>query len=216
MSDNFENAFTRAMDDLHQGRLAEPDHYLKMVPADRRDELADRLAAAMTERGPITGLDDISSEAYSRALAAVATVKGNAGPTGILPGAFRQLCLSRGIEPRQVVDSLAERFGIPDSGRPALRRRLHQLQTGELLGSQISDRLLEALAEIVDADPKDFRAAATPTGPSRRLTLAAPMGRDSKSPELRSAPSRPQPGRAAGPDPAAELVERLFCGGPYA
>lgn len=216
MSDSLERTFTLAMDDLHQGRLAEPEHYLKMVPADRRDALADRLAAAMTERGPVEGIDDISSEAYSRALAAVATVKGNAGPTGILPGAFRQLCLSRGIEPSQVVDALAERFEIPDSGRPALRRRLHQLQTGELVGSQISDRLLEALAEIVEADPKDFRAAATPTGPPRRLTVAAPMGRDSSSPELRSVPKTPEHGRAAGPDPAAEIVERLFCGGPDA
>jgi hypothetical protein len=213
MSDTFENAFTLAMDDLHADRLADPEHYLKMVPADRRDELADRLAAAMTERGPIRGVDDVSSEAYSRALAAVATVKGNAGPTGILPGAFRQLCLTRGIEPSEVVDALAERFEIPDSGRPALRRRLHQLQTGELLGSEISDRLLQALAEIVEADPEDFRAAATPTGPPRRLTVATPMGRDSSSPELRSAPSAPQHGRPAGPDPAAELVERLFCGG---
>ncbi|HEX8105791.1 MAG TPA: hypothetical protein VF533_24460 [Solirubrobacteraceae bacterium] len=216
MSDNLERTFTLAMDDLNAGRLADPEHYLKMVPAELRDELADRLAAAMTERGPVEGIDDISSEAYSRALAAVAMVKGNAGPTGILPGAFRQLCLSRGIEPRHVVDALAARFQIPVSGRPALRRRLHQLQTGELVGSQISDRLLQALAELVEADVKDLRAAATPTAPPRRLTLAAPMGRDAGSPELRSAPSAPQHGRAAGPDPAAELVERLFCGGPDA
>lgn len=220
MRNSFEHAFTLAINDLNHDRLAEPEHYLGMVPRDRHDEFIDRLTAAMAERGPIPGVDDVSSEAYSRALAAVATVRRSAGPTGILPGALVALRRARGIDRDDVLDHLAADFQIGDSGRPALRRMYHQLETGTLLGSKVSHRLLASLARRLEAKVEDFIAAVQPTGPARQLATAAPMGRssgrdiDGGARDGRGAAGAG--GRAFGFNPDTELVELLFRGGPDA
>jgi hypothetical protein len=217
MSNSFEQAFALAIDDLNQDRLAEPDHYLAMVAQHRHDEFIDRLTAAMAERGPIAGVDDLSAQAHSRALAAVATVKHSAGPTGILPGALVALRKARGIDRDDILDHLAADLHIGDGGRPALRRMYHQLETGTLLGSKVSHRLLGSLARRLEAKVEDFIAAVQPTGPARQLATAAPMGRSSGPAAAGGGrPTGGAGGRYVGPDPDAELVERLFRGGPDA
>lgn len=213
MMDTFEQAFLAAIDDLNAGRLHDdPDHYLRAVPAARHAEFTRRLTALMVARGP--GDDDkVTPAAHDAALSAVMAASGS-GAAGILPGALRRLRKARGIERDVLLDALAAEYDIGPGGRDALRRYYHQLESGALTGPTIAHRLLRSLARHLDADGEDFIAAASAvvrgSAPGRP---AAAMGR--------SAGDRPQPSAQAGlagapgrPDPDAELVERLFTGGP--
>lgn len=224
MSDTFEQAFMAAVDDLNAGRLSDdPGFYLRTVPAARHEEFTRRLSALMAARGP-SGHDAVAGEAYDAALAAVAAVRATAGSSGILPGALRQLRKVRGIERETIIDALAEEYAVGPTGRDALRRYYHQLETGQLLGSRLSHRLLRSIARKLDADGEDFIAAAR-TAASRvagagggGLRAVPAMGRGAG--ESPAAPPRgaggSDAGRVVGRDPDVELVEQLFCGGPDA
>jgi transcriptional regulator with XRE-family HTH domain len=212
----FEHAFSAAIDDMNAGRLRDPEHYLGMVPAQRRAELSNLLAAVVATRGPSPASDAKTTEGYARAMAAIADVEGSAGPTGILPGALRRLRLARGLEREQVLAALSEDLGIGESGSAALRRHYQELATGRLVGSRIAHRLLRSLAKVFDADPDDFIAAAQPIGTTTPKLRAVPsMGRSAgeNPPPVAGSQQRRE---AVGSDPNVELVERLFTGGPDA
>jgi hypothetical protein len=214
----FEQALARALDDLAHDRLADPDEYLTMVPAERRDEFVDRLTAAMAGRPPSTTAVP-AHEAHERALAAVAAARSAGGPSGILPEALIALRRARGVERDDVLDTLAADLEIGPGGRPALRRYYHQLETGTLLGSRVSHRVLASLARRLGARLEDFVAASRPTGPAGagRGALGGALARgagDARAGGSASA-GRAEP-RPAAPDPDAERVARLFCGGPDA
>jgi hypothetical protein len=214
MSDGFEQAFTIALDDLNNDRLAPPEDYLTMVPRARHDEFVERLTAAMAERGPIEGVDELSCEAHRRALAALAQVRGSGGPSGILPGALITLRRARGIDRDDVLDHLASEFSIGPNGRPTLRRYYHRLETGGLLGTKVSHRLLRSIATRLGASGDDFIAAIQPIGEQSPLIAAPSMGRGAGSPrKLGNIVNRSDPAADPRPDPDVELVERLFCGG---
>jgi hypothetical protein len=161
MIDAFDHAFLAAIDDLNAGRLHDdPAHYLRMVPAARHDEFTRRLTALMAARGPADH-DEITAEAYDAALSAVArAISPGAGPAGILPGALRRLRKARGIERDVLIDALAAEYELGPTGRDALRRSYHQLESGALAGPSIAHRLLRSLARHLDADGEDFIAAA--------------------------------------------------------
>lgn len=214
MSDGFEQAFTIALDDLNNDRLEAPEEYLNMVPRARHDEFVAQLTAAMAERGPVEGVDELTAEAHQRALDALTQVRRNSGPCGILPGALIALRRARGIDRDAVLDHLAGEFSIGTSGRPALRRYYHRLETGALLGSKVSHRLLRSIATVLGARGDDFVAAAQPTGKQPRPIAVPAMGRGaggSRGP--RTVFDRSGADREVAPDPNIELVERLFCGG---
>lgn len=217
MSDAFELAFMAAVDDLNAGRLADhPGHYLATVPAARHEEFTRRLSALMAARGP-SAHDAVSGEAYDAALAAVATVKASAGRAGILPGALSQLRKARGIERETLVEQLAVEYELGPAGREALRRYYHRLESGQLVGSKLSHRLLRSIAAKLDASSEDFisaaRAAVRPsTGPSMRVAPA--MGRSSGLEEPAALADAGRGRTVPGREPDVELVEQLFCGGP--
>jgi hypothetical protein len=213
----FEQAFARALDDLAHDRLADPDEYLTMVPAARRDEFVDRLTAAMAGRAPSTAVP--AAEAHERALAAVAAARGASGPSGILPEALIALRRARGVERDDVLDHLASELEIGAGGRPALRRYYHQLETGTLLGSRVSHRVLASLARRLGARVEDFVAAIQPTGgggPALGGALARGAGDARPGGSATGPAGRSAPAHDARPDPDAERVAQLFCGGPDA
>jgi hypothetical protein len=215
MSDGFEQAFTIALDDLNNDQLGAPEDYLTMVPRARHNEFVDRLTAAIGERGPVSGDDLLATQGYRRALAAVAQVRASSGSSGVLPGALVALRRARGIDRDDVLDHVAAEFGISQTARPALRRFYHRLETGGLLGSNVSHRLLRTIAACLGADGDDFIASIQPIGRPRRLTgtpaIGRPAGGGRPVAGARAGPVRPVP-----PDLDIELVERLFCGGPDA
>lgn len=209
--DSFERAFWLAIEDLKQGEEKPLESYLSLVPAAQREELGRMLAAVLAARGPAPPADATESEGYRRAAAIVDEVMATRGAAGILPGTLKAMRNARGIEPEGVVERLADDFGVRgEEGRRALARNYHRLETGSLLGSSLSRRLLASLAAVFDVDPAEVSAAARPAkGPP--LTGAPAMGRGGGS----RAPSPPGSSERL-PDPEVDLVERLFHGGPNA
>lgn len=211
--DAVERAFWQALEDLKQGTEKPIEDYLRLVPQEQRQELAQLLADVLAARGPAPAPDAAESEGYKRALAVVDEVLGARGAAGILPGALKVMRNARGIEPDAVVEHLAADFGVEgEEGRRALARNYHRLETGTLLGSKLSRRLLRSLASVFDVDPADILAAARPIAEGPSLKSVPAMGRSGGTRE-------PSPSRPAGerlPDPEVELVERLFHGGPDA
>jgi hypothetical protein len=170
--------------------------------------LADVLAA----RGPAPAPGATESEGYKRAVAVVDEVLGARGVAGVLPGTLKAMRNARGIEPDGVVERLAADFEVRgEEGRQALARDYHRLETGKLLGSKLSRRLLSSLAAIFAVDPGEILAAARPAAKGPALKGVPAMGRsgDPGAPPPRSSSTRL-------PDPEVELVERLFHGGPDA
>jgi hypothetical protein len=217
--DAFDQAFLAAVDDLNAGRLHDdPRHYLRTVPAARHGEFTRRLSALMAARGP-AGHDEITSADYDAVLSAVAAIEPGAAAAGVLPGALRRLRKARGVERDTLIDALAAEYELGPTGREALRRHYHQLESGALIGPNIAHRLLRSLARQLDADGDDFIEAARAAvgGPLRSLQRPAPaMGRSAGSEQRRGATPAARQRPAGGPDPDVELVERLFTGGPYA
>jgi hypothetical protein len=211
----FDRAYFLALDDHNRGIPKGVDEYLRLVSTDLRGELASLIAATLTPRTPTGASAAEFAEGYARALAAVETVESSAGPTGILPGALESMSRARGVEPEQVVATLANEFGIDsEEGKRALRRYYHRLRSGQLIGSRITHRLLTMLARFFDAEPEDFIAAVRPAGPGSRLIAAPAMPRRAGA-SRRDASPRAQAVDPA-PHPDEELVMRLFCGGPDA
>lgn len=210
----FEQAFWQAIDDVHAGAVKPIESYLRLVPTHERDELARMLADVLVARGPAPTPSAQESEGYVRALAVIDDVLATPSRAGMLPQALKTMRNARGIERDQVIDRLAADFKITgESGRMALERYYHQLETGRLLGTRLASRLMESLARVFEIDVRDLVAGAQPTGEAPRLTAAPAMGRGSGS----SGP--PSQGDRAGdllPDPEVERVERLFTGGPDA
>lgn len=216
MSDAFDQAFLAALDDLNAGRLHDdPGHYLRTVPAARHGEFTRRLTALMAARGPASR-EQVTSEAYDAALSAVAAVTAGGESAGILPGALRRLRKVRGIERDALIDALAVEYDVGPTGRDALRRYYHELESGALAGPSIAHRLLRSLARHLDCDGDDFVAAARAVvRPRSPLRPAPAMGRSAGDVDRRRAPTTDA--RPIGRhDPDVELVERLFTGGPGA
>jgi hypothetical protein len=209
--DAFERAFWLAIEDLKQGEDKPLESYLRLVSADQRQELGRMLADVLAVRGPAPPAAAAESEGYKRAAAIVDEVMGTRGTAGILPGALKAMRNARGIEPDGVVERLAGDFGVRgEEGRRALARNYHRLETGRLLGSNLSRRLLDSLAAVFGVDPAEVSAAARPAK-GMPLTDVPAMGRSGSA----RAPSPPRPSEKL-PDPEVDLVERLFHGGPDA
>ncbi|HXQ88474.1 MAG TPA: hypothetical protein VN733_02445 [Solirubrobacterales bacterium] len=210
--DAVERAFWQALEDLKAGSEKPIESYLRLVPSGQREELGRMLADLLAARGPAVGPSAGESEGYRRAAAVVDEVLGARGAAGILPGTLKAMRNARGIEPDAVVERLAADFDVRgEEGRRALARDYHRLETGKLLGSKLSRRLLGSLAAIFDVDPDEVRAAARPAAKGPSLSSAPAMGRGAGA----RAPSPPSPSERL-PDPEVELVERLFHGGPDA
>lgn len=208
----FERAFQQALDDLRAGEEKPIESYLRLVPEEDRPQLSQMLADVFLARGPGATPGEAESEAYRRAVAVVDEVLGSRGTAGILPGSLKAMRNARGIEPDAVVAKLAADFEVEgEEGRQALARNYHRLETGALLGSKLSRRLLDSLARVFDVDIADVLAAARPAKEGPPLRSVPAMGR--------SGGDRPAPPSRSGerlPDPEVELVERLFHGGPDA
>jgi hypothetical protein len=211
--DAVERVFWQALDDLKEGSEKPIEEYLRLVPAEDRRELSRMLADVLLARGPAPVPGSAESEGYKRAAAVVDAVLGSRGPSGLLPGALKAMRNARGIEPDSVVERLASDFGVQGGeGRRTLARNYHRLETGGLLGSKLSRRLLASLASIFDVAPAEIAAAARPATQGASLKSVPAMGRG-------GGPRPPAPARSTDAgvgDPEVELVERLFHGGPDA
>jgi hypothetical protein len=141
-------------------------------------------------------------------------VTGSASSSGVLPHALRTIRHSRGIDRDLVVATLAHDFDIESSeGKRALERNYHLLESGRLLGSLLTRRLLASLAKLFDLDVEDMYAGAQPTAPLAPAQVSPAFGRPSGHNDPRPAGERQL---AKSMSDEERIVERLFTGGPDA
>lgn len=173
MSASVERVFLEALEDLRAGRIEEVEHYLELVPVSERAQLADLLAMYFaSRRRPLR--HDVPPASYERVLATLDRVTERAGPTGTLPGLLSELRRTRGLRRQDVTRILCQRLHLSGQAVSQLEREYHRLETGQLDGRRLSQRLLAALADTFRIAVDDLAAASVPLAkktsrPTRRF-----------------------------------------------
>lgn len=161
MSASVERVFLEALEDLRAGRIEEVEHYLELVPASGRAQLADLLAMYFaSQQRPLRR--PVPPASYERVLATLDRVTERAGQAGTLPGLLSELRRTRGLRRQDVTRALCQRLRLTDHAASQLEREYHRLETGQLDGRQLSGQLLEALGQILRISVEDLAAASVP------------------------------------------------------
>jgi hypothetical protein len=201
-----------ALEDIKHGRARTVPDYLKLVPDADRDRLEELLAVFHTHQASAEGPDPVDPQRYQDALELVDRVFSEERSKGELPGLLAELRRVRRIPREELLGGLAERFGLAGKDRKRLQRAYHQLETGQIEGRCLSDRLLDALGSILKTDPRDLRSAADRSG-RRGPVPAQAFGRGLGEVSGVEA-SSDGPARQAGSSHGERLVHDLFHGGP--
>jgi hypothetical protein len=201
-----------ALEDLQQGRARTVPDYLKLVPDSDRERLEELLAVFHSHKAASGGPDPVDPQRYQDALQLVDRVFSEERGKGELPALLVELRSVRRIPREELLGNLAERFGLVGGDRKHLQRSYHKLETGQIEGRCLSDRLLEALGSILKTDPRDLRSAAERSGkitPAPAQAFGRGLG-EVKDVEASGA------GRAqhAARGDSERLVHDLFYGGP--
>jgi hypothetical protein len=206
MSASVEQVFLDALEDLRAGRVDSIEHYLELVPQSQRAQLADLLAMYFASRRR-PAEKELRAASYERVLDTIDRVSETAGPAGILPGLLRELRRTRGLRRQDVTRSLCERFEVGENAVSELEREYHRLETGQLGGEGLSQRLLTALAELFRIDLDDLAGASLPVPGTARPRPAHAFGRSA------GGTHSDQDAQATRAEPGSELVWQLFHGG---
>lgn len=127
---------------FRRGERPDLREYLRRA-GDGADELA-ALVDVFLQAAPAPEPDE---EALARARALVE------GEPALLAARNR-----RGITRAQVVDALIERLGLDEAKRDQVRRRYHELETGQLEPKRVDARIWEALAPVLETAVADLRS----------------------------------------------------------
>lgn len=203
-----------ALEDIEHGRARTVPDYLKLVPDADRDRLEGLLAVFHTHQAAAEGPDAVDPQRYQNALELVDRVFSEERGRGELAVVLSELRRARRVRREELVGALAERFELVGAGRQSLQRAYHRLETGQIEGLCLSDRLLEALGSILKIDSRDLRSAADRSG-GIGPALAQAFGRglgEVKSVEA----AGEEPAHREGSDRGERLVHDLFYGGPDA
>jgi len=192
------------------GGDADPRTYLTKANATEREELA-ALIEGYLMRAPRRRWDP---QAYARSGAPEivdALSRSLQGSAGLWPSLLPRLRQQARLKRKEVVSELAARLGSePD--RPKVERYYHQMEQGLLPSEGVSDRVLEALGQIVGQSKEALREAGRSFGePSAGAASPAAFARTPGAVVDRSAPLSEEL-----PDETPEQwdeVDRLFRGG---
>jgi hypothetical protein len=205
MSASVEQVFLEALEDLRAGRVEQVGHYLELVPASERAQLADLLAMYFaSRRRPLR--QEVPPASYERVLATLDRVTESAGRAGTLPGLLSELRRTRGLRRQDVTLALCQRLRLADEAVIQLEREYHRLETGQLDGRRLSRRLLEALGDIFRISVDDLAAASMPL--AKEAPRAARGFARSTGAFTAAAQARP-----AQPETTDPTVRPLFYGG---
>lgn len=202
-----------ALEDIKQGRPRTVPDYLKLVPDADRDRLEELLAVFHSHQAAAEGPDPVDPQRYQDALALVDRVFSAERGKGDLPVLLAELRRARRVSREELLGGLAERFGLAGKDRKRLQRAYHQLETGQIEGRCLSNRLLEALSSILKIDPRDLRSAADRSGRMAPAPAQA-FGRGLGEVKRVEASGDGRPARQAGSSHGERLVHDLFHGGP--
>jgi hypothetical protein len=208
--DQIDRLLNEFVDAWNAGNRPDVDDYVERAPEAERNELAG-LIGAFLEIAPTPPyspeqLEALRADPLVEAVARVA--EDEPGPTP-LPRLRERAKLKR----EQVVEALARALGFPEK-KGKISRYYHQLEVGTITPGQVSQRVVDALADILRVTPKDVEQAGaffhlSPEPAADMLLRADEYGNQILTTErLEAAASR-----APVPEESWDEVDRLFLGG---
>ncbi len=189
--------------ELRRTGEADPRVYLSQVQGAERAELAALLDVAL-ELAPDPPFDPARFAAWRESghgKAAIARVARATGPEESLV----KLRNAAEIPRSKLVAGLAQALGLGEC-EPAVRRRYHQLESGQLEPTGVSARVWSALGELLGRSAEAARAAAGAAGPATGAAGAV-FARTAATADAALAPPAP-----ASEEPDDPEVDALFLG----
>ncbi|MEI2702208.1 MAG: hypothetical protein V9E83_07385 [Baekduia sp.] len=209
-----EKALGEFIDAWKAGERPQVDDYLQRVPKSDRDELAEQLLSWLSV-APTPPYDEATRAQIAAEPAVLAAVDALDAVVLPLPERVATLRSRAGLAITDVASRLAAAFGL--GGQEARTATyLEQLEDDELDTSRLSQRLRDALASILGADPDLL--APSPAWSAGPAQASPAMWRADEAPDAEVAEAFEQFAAAAmapAPEPMDEL-DRLFLGGPNA
>ena len=221
MSD-VDRLFDQYREQHRSGGGADPRQYLEQLEGVDRDELA-ALIGAYLERAPGRTWDAtaFAGSRAERLTERIAKQWEEAEAPVAWHELLPQLRAKSQIKRADLVERLAAAIGA--GGREwKVAAYYHQMETGKLPSEGVSNRVLQALGEIVGESAERLRAAGSVLGAGgnqQEVEARVAFARTAAhKPEFYALPATPAPSASAG-EPAEDeddLVDRLFTGGPDA
>lgn len=205
-----EKALGEFIDAWKAGERPEVDAYLQRVPESDRDELAELLLSWLSV-APTPAYDEATRAQIAAEPAVLAAVDALDAVVLPLPERVATLRSRAGLAITDVASRLAAAFGL--GGQEARTATyLEQLEDDELDTSRLSQRLRDALASILGADPDLLAPSpAWSVGPASTALFRADEAPNAEVAEAFA--DLAAAARAPAPKPMDEL-DRLFLGGP--
>jgi hypothetical protein len=206
-SSNVDQLLSEYVSDYRAGGAADSTHYLGKVEGADRAELA-ALIDGFLVRQPRRNFDATAfrgSSAEGLVESLDASLRGQAG---LWPALLPRLRSDAQLKRSEVVERLAEALGAPEQ-LEKVASYYHQMEQGLLPPAGVSDRVLDALARIVNVSAVALRHA----GEAITQAGAGPSG---EAVFARAAPA-PEADRASEPkasagEPVRDDIDRLFLG----
>ena len=199
------------------GGKADPLEYLNRVDGTDRQELLELIDAYLA-RSPGQEWDPEAFQGSAAQRAADAVTRSLAGSAGWWPTVLPRLRVAAQLKRDEVVARLAEALGA--KGREdKVGSYYHAMEHGTLPSEGVSQRVLEALAQIYDSSAERLRELGKPLaeGAAGPAPGAPAMARKA-FPDERYAPAAPAEEAADRPEPVApadrDEIDELFTGGP--
>lgn len=189
--------------ELRRTGEADPRTYLSQVQGAERAELAALLDVTL-EHAPDPPFDAARFAAWRESAHGKAAIARVARATG-REKSLAELRNAAEIPRSKLVAGLVQALGLGE-GEPAVRRRYHQLESGQLEPTGVSARVWSALGELLGHSAETVRAAAGAAGPAAGAAGAV-FARTAATADAASAPPAP-----ASQEPHDPEVDALFLG----
>jgi hypothetical protein len=203
---NVDRLLAEYVSEYRGGGQADPAPYLDQLQGAEREELAlliDRFLIRQPRRSFDAAFRGSSAESLVESLDA--SLRGRAG---LWPALLPKLRHEAQLKRSEVVEQLAEALGATEQSEK-VAGYYHQMEQGLLPPAGVSDKVLDALARIVNVSAAALRRAGgaiTPAGASSPahavFARAAPASEQDRAAEPRS----------PGIEPARDDIDRLFLG----
>jgi len=206
-SSDIDRLFGEYVSEHRAGGEADPTRYLNQLQGADSAELAALIDGFLTRapRRPYDAVAFRGSAAEALVNALDASLRGQAG---LWPAILPRLRADAQLRRSEVVERLAAALDAPDQVEK-VAGYYHQMEQGLLPPAGVNDRVLEALAHIVNVSAAALRhageaVAQAGAGPAAEAVFA----RAAPSPQARPA----APLTAPADEPARDEIDRLFLG----
>jgi hypothetical protein len=191
----------------HQrGETADPVSYLERAAPSERRELASLIDTYLA-RSPRHPLEPQPNRNTLAQATVESLQRSFTGQSGLWPALLPRLRARAGLDQGALIDRLALALDAGErNGKIA--RYYRSMEAGSLPADGVSDRVLQALANLLDSTPAALReagriSAATTGTPTPERTSATPASADSATADA---------GVGAG-EQRSDDIDALFCGG---